>query len=151
MTAFQVILVAALGAMLLGTLVGGVRGWASRPVLAAWAGLLVVGMAAVIRPEATTRVASMLGIRRGADLLLYCTSVGMLAGFFMMYVRLRRVRSDLTILTRQVALMTVHDGQGGAALAPEEKPNEPGPSASTPPRSMAAGERIGSETFLKTP
>ena len=54
--------------------------------------------------EGTTTVASLLGIRRGADLLLYCTALGSILGFFMMYLRLRRVRRDLTVLTRQIAI-----------------------------------------------
>jgi hypothetical protein len=141
MTAFQVILVLALVGLLAGTAVGWVKRWASRAVLAAWGGLWIVGLLAVCQPDATTRVAAMMGIRRGADLLLYCSSLAMLAGFFMMYVRLRRVRSDLTILTRQVAIMTAHEGRVDSDRNPNGREvSEAG----------SEGGRGDAETFLKT-
>ncbi len=141
MTAFQILLVLALAGLLAGTAVAWIKRWASRGVLAAWGGLWIVGLVAACQPDATTRVASVLGIRRGADLLLYCTALAMPAGFFMMYVRLRRVRSDLTILTRQVAIMTAHDGQANT----DRNPNDSGASGAGP-----GGGRNGAETFLKT-
>ena len=149
MTAFQVILMVCLGALLVGTGAAWVKRWASRAVLAAWGGLWVLGLVAVWRPELTTRVAAALGIRRGADLLLYCTSVAMLAGFFMMYVRLRRVRSDLTVLTRQVAIMTAHEasasGEAGRGKY-ERNPNDGCLEGGIPVR-----PETDPETFLKTP
>jgi len=141
-TAFQIILVLAFGGLLAGTAVAWVKGWASRPALVAWAGLWLLGLVAAVRPDATTRVAALLGIRRGADLLLYCSSMAMLGGFFMMYVRLRRVRSDLTVLTRQVALMTAHErGVAGG----ERDPEGVGPKSHP-----ASGPGNDAETFLKT-
>ncbi len=141
MTAFQILLVLALAGLLAGTAVAWIKRWASRGVLAAWGGLWIVGLVAACQPDATTRVASVLGIRRGADLLLYCTALAMPAGFFMMYVRLRRVRSDLTILTRQVAIMTAHDGRANT----DRNSNDSGTSGAGP-----GGGRNGAETFLKT-
>ena len=141
MTAFQILLVLALAGLLGGTVVAWIKRWASRGVLAAWGGLWIVGLVAACQPDATTRVASVMGIRRGADLLLYCTALAMPAGFFMMYVRLRRVRSDLTILTRQVAIMTAHDGQANTV----QNPNAPEVSGADP-----EGDRGDAETFLKT-
>lgn len=144
MTAFQIMLVLALAGLLAGTAVAWVKRWASRGVLAAWGGLWIAGLLAACQPDATTRIASVMGIRRGADLLLYCTALAMPAGFFMMYVRLRRVRSDLTILTRQVAIMTAHEGR--------ERHAEPGRNSNVPEASGADAGRVRSdaETFLKT-
>jgi hypothetical protein len=59
---------------------------------------------AVIQPDLTTKVAHTVGIRRGADLLLYCAVVAMIAGFLMIYVRLRRLRREITLLVRELAL-----------------------------------------------
>jgi len=109
MTSFQVILIVALGTLLLATIIGILKQWASRGLLVAWAVLWILGMAAAIWPDSTTSVANALGIRRGTDLLLYCTTIVMLAGFFMLYVRLRRVRRDLTVLTRRLAIMDAHE------------------------------------------
>ena len=142
MTAFQVILMLTFGGLLTGTAVAWRKAWASKPVLMAWGGLWLIALAAICWPDATTRVATMLGTRRGADLLLYCTTVALLGGFFMMYVRLRRVRSDLTVLTRQFALMTVHERNGPQ---PDRNPNKPGRDDECTPNVIG-----DTETFLKS-
>jgi hypothetical protein len=113
MTAFQVLLIVALAALLVGTVAALVRGVASRGVLAAWTALWAAGLAAAIWPDATTSIANALGIERGKDLLLYCTTVAVFVGFFMLYVRLRRVRRDLTIVSRRMAMIDVHENPDG--------------------------------------
>jgi len=109
MTTFQILLIAALGALLVVTVVGLIRGWASRRIMAAWTALWIVGLLAAIWPDTTTRVANALGIERGKDLLLYCTALIMPIGFFMLYVRLRRVRRDLTVVVRHIAHLDAHE------------------------------------------
>ena len=49
-------------------------------------------------------MAQPLGIARGADLVFYCAILAMFIGFFMVYVRLRRLETTLTKLTRHLAL-----------------------------------------------
>lgn len=128
MTPFQIILIAFFGLMVSGTLLAIVRSWTSRSTLVMWLTVWLLGLLAAYWPEGTTTVATWLGIRRGADLLLYCTALGSILGFFMMYLRLRRVRRDLTILTRQIAIRLA-DGQ----IAPETNRNVQ-PSASSTDR-----------------
>ena len=103
MTAFQVLLVGVFGSLLILTLIGLARGAASRVTLGLRAVVWTVGLVAGLRPQLTTEAAKALGIRRGADLLLYCTALVVLIGMFMLYLRLRRMRRDFTVLTRRLA------------------------------------------------
>lgn len=63
---------------------------------------------AVVYPKITAIVARALGIGRGADLVSYCSVVLMLVGFTMIYVRLRRLRRELTLLVRELAIRDAH-------------------------------------------
>ncbi len=65
---------------------------------------------AVLWPDLTTRLAQLVGINRGADLVAYATTVVVFVGFLAMYIRLRRVRSDLTRLVRQMAIAEAVEG-----------------------------------------
>ncbi len=100
----QVILLVFSGALLLVALVATVRGRVSRIAGALWIVICLGGGAAVIWPGLTTRVARFLGIGRGTDLILYGTVVGMVLGFIMMYIRIRRLRRDVTLLVRHIAI-----------------------------------------------
>jgi hypothetical protein len=115
MSTFQVILIVALALLIVLTIVAIASGWSSRRGLVAWLVVWTAGLVAAILPDATTRVANSLGIERGKDLLLYCTTLAMLVGFFMVYVRLRRLRRQLTLLTRRIALDEVHENRTGDA------------------------------------
>ena len=122
MTPFQIILIAFFGVMVSGTLLAIARSWASRSTLVMWLAVWLLGLLAACWPEGTTTVASWLGIRRGADLLLYCTALGSILGFFMMYLRLRRVRRDLTVLTRQIAIRLA-DRQAAPEIGQIDQPS----------------------------
>ncbi|MEK7731822.1 MAG: DUF2304 family protein, partial [Planctomycetota bacterium] len=56
---------------------------------------------------------------RGADLVLYCAVIVMLIGFFMVYARLRRLRRDLTLLSRHLAI------RDAAPTSPPTNPPRP--------------------------
>ena len=123
MTPFQIILIAFFGVMVSGTLLAIARSWASRSTLVMWLAVWLLRLLAACWPEGTTTLASWLGIRRGADLLLYCTALGSILGFFMMYLRLRRVRRDLTVLTRQIAIRLA-DRQAAPEIDQNNQPSE---------------------------
>jgi len=59
---------------------------------------------ALLDPDRITAIANVFGINRGADLLIYCTALGGLIGFFMLYIRLRQMRNEITLLVRELAL-----------------------------------------------
>jgi hypothetical protein len=82
-----------------------------RPVASAfWMLVWLAAGTAIVVPDATTRVAKVLGIRRGADLLVYCMVLGFLVGFYVVYLKFRQLTREITVLTRELALRDVRDG-----------------------------------------
>jgi hypothetical protein len=102
---FQQILLAVIAASLLGSVVALLRGWASRREGLIWAGVCLAAGVVILWPEITSKVARALGIGRGADLVFYCAVVVMLLGFWMVYMRLRRMRREITVLVRHLAIL----------------------------------------------
>jgi hypothetical protein len=103
-TSFQTIGVCLLGTLFVLSLAAIFLGRATRREGIAWALVWFCAAVAIIKPELTVRVAKALGIGRGADFVLYCSVVAMMVGFMMMYVRLRRLQRELTIVVRHLAL-----------------------------------------------
>lgn len=104
MNGFQIIALVVVAGLFIFTVTALVKRSASRREGCAWALLWVVAALAIAWPEVTTHAAHALGITRGADLVLYCAVVVMMIGFLMVYVRLRRLQRDLTVLVRHVAI-----------------------------------------------
>jgi hypothetical protein len=104
MNLFQILAVAVVTGLLALSIVAMARGWATRREGLVWAFVWLCTGVAIARPDLTVLVAGALGIGRGADLVLYCAVIVMLIGFFMVYARLRRLRRDLTLLTRHLAI-----------------------------------------------
>ena len=104
MNLFQILAIAVVTGLLALSLVAMVRGWATRREGLVWAFVWLCTGVAIARPDLTVLVAGAMGIGRGADLVLYCAVIVMLIGFFMVYARLRRLRRDLTLLSRHLAI-----------------------------------------------
>lgn len=104
MTVFQIGLLGALGALLVGRIIAIYRRRGPRGVAGFWAAIWLGGAVAVAAPELTTELASRLGIRRGADFVSYVAVFVMFLGFYMGYMRLRRLDRNLTLLVRRLAL-----------------------------------------------
>lgn len=71
----------------------------------AWMVLWIAGLLAVIYPDETTEIAKLVGIRRGADLLIYSAVLAFIVGFYVVSLRLRQMSREITLLTREVALL----------------------------------------------
>lgn len=69
-----------------------------------WSILWLGAIAAILDPGITVRVAHLLGIARGADLVFYVAILGMFIGFFAGYLRIRRLESEITKLVRELAI-----------------------------------------------
>ena len=90
---------------------GSLRAWTleeRRPSLTAARPLRVpiwlAAAGAILVPDATMRLAHLLGIGRGADLVFYIAILAALVVFFLLYLRLVRLEHHLTELVRHLAL-----------------------------------------------
>jgi len=117
---FQTLALIAIAALFVLTLVAAVRGWATRRDALLWALLWLVAGVAIMWPGVTKVIANALGIGRGADLVLYCAVVVMMVGFLMVYVRLRRIRREMTLLVRELAI------RDAVSTSPPNPPDEAG-------------------------
>lgn len=113
MTPFQWILVGAISALAAVAVLAIVKGTIGRMSGAAWIVVLLVGLLSAIDPDRVTKVANAVGINRGADLVLYVLALAVFWGFLLVYIRLRRVRRELTLVVRRLAVMEAEEG--GAA------------------------------------
>ena len=80
----------------------GQRSQAVRRVLLALLGLFAVF--SVLFPETWTRLAELVGVGRGTDLLLYGLTIAFLGYVATSYVRFRALESTVTKLARRIAL-----------------------------------------------
>ena len=125
MTSFQWIAFAVLGVSFAVTLTLTVRRVITPRIGFAWGLLWIAAAVAIAKPELTATVARLLGIGRGTDLVLYVAILFMIFGFFAVYVRLRRVESDLTKVVRELAIRSADDSvvdgddRGGVPLRRE--------------------------------
>lgn len=78
-----------------------------------WSLVWLAAAGAILRPDLMMGLARKLGIGRGADLVLYGSVCVMLLGFMMTYVRLRRLRREITLVVRHLALKEVQDSKNG--------------------------------------
>jgi small membrane protein len=69
-------------------------------------GLAAIGVALILNPEFTNRVAARLGVGRGADLMFYFFIIFALFHFATTAATIRRMQRDLTRLAQALALAT---------------------------------------------
>lgn len=69
-----------------------------------WSGLFIIAAFGVIFPNYTTKVANLLGIGRGTDLILYGSIATLFYLVFRLYVLLEDVRHEITEVVRKIAL-----------------------------------------------
>ncbi len=72
-------------------------------------GLAGVGVVAVIWPDLTTQAANRVGVGRGTDLVLYLAVLGFGFVSIAVYQRISTLESQITQLTRELALRTPQD------------------------------------------
>jgi hypothetical protein len=88
------------------------RGGIGRLVGFGWLALWSTAGVAIAFPDTTAAAARLLGITRGADLVFYLAILGMIAGFFLVSLKLRELDGAITKLTRHVAITRAEDADG---------------------------------------
>ncbi len=127
MSGFQIVSLTVLGLLLVATLVAVRCRQIARRLGLPWAVLWLAAGIAIAWPESTRLAADTLGIGRGADLVLYTFLLITMMGFFMTYVRLRRLETHITTLVRHVALQDPRLPEANGVASPG-----PVPTASPP-------------------
>ena len=104
MNVFQTLIMLLFVTLAVLTLSAGLRGTVPKRVVAAGLLLWTFGAIATVWPHTVGDLAHALGVGRGADLLLYMTTLSLAVVCFYMYVRFRRVERQLTLLVRRLAM-----------------------------------------------
>jgi hypothetical protein len=103
MNAFQIFALITLGLACIWTLYAGVRH--GRPTQFLLTLVLATALLFILRPDLATIVARFLGIGRGADLVSYLTALAVLGCYSLIFAFERRIRIQLTELSRAIALI----------------------------------------------
>ncbi len=72
-----------------------------------WAVVIVVALI----PQATDPIAQIVGIERGADLLVYVAIVVLSYGLYRVLIRLEKVQKEITDIVREVAIKRAQDAE----------------------------------------
>jgi len=64
----------------------------------------ITAAAAILAPDVVTRTAELVGIRRGADLVLYVVALAFMATSFYFYSRYLNLQRQITDLVRHLAI-----------------------------------------------
>lgn len=104
MNVFQLLGIGLAAAFVIGLVAGAARGRIRRATALAWGMLWIAAAVTIAKPEITKIAAQALGIARGADLVFYSGILAMFVGFFVVYVKLRRIDTTLTKIVRHIAM-----------------------------------------------
>jgi len=80
--------------------------------------LLAAAWVSILLPELTTKIANMLGVGRGADLIIYFFALFTLYALVLLYTNVQTLTLQLTALVRQNAIRD-------AAVPPARRPSTP--------------------------
>lgn len=69
-----------------------------------WTGLFLSAIVGVAFPDETSRVASLMGIGRGVDLIVYASIAALFYLVFRAYVLMEDIRHEITELVRKIAI-----------------------------------------------
>ena len=66
----------------------------------------------IFNPDFLQKFASLLGVGRGADLLVYMTALGLFASSLLIFVKIREVERKVTRIVREIALKDLSGKEG---------------------------------------
>ncbi len=69
-----------------------------------WSVFWIIAGAVALLPNSTAQLAKLVGIGRGADLVVYTALAGLFFLIFKLMVKIERMNKDITKLTRKISL-----------------------------------------------
>lgn len=106
MNHFQLFGIALISIFILLSLANIIRYRGGSRVTFLWLFVWIISGIAIAEPSIAVVAARTLGIGRGADLIFYFNVLMTLTGFFVVYLRQRRLDRQITVLVRELALTT---------------------------------------------
>ncbi len=104
MSLFQIVVAPLLFILFVRAFWGLLRGRHSRRAALVEAAIWLSAAVAIVQPDISMRLAHIIGIGRGADLLLYLFVLAVLLGSFYFHRRLQRLESEISETVRQLAI-----------------------------------------------
>ena len=87
-----------------------------------WSIIWSVALISIINPNSTAIVARLLGIGRGADVIIYTSIVLIFYLIFRTQVMIEDLRHEISNLVRKIALENVQTGKSNSPSLPKNKP-----------------------------
>jgi hypothetical protein len=113
MNAFQILSISVLAVVFLLELVAVKRGASSRRAWALRSTILLAAAVAIADPDIVQRFAQLIGIGRGADVVLYLFVLFFIGTSFYFYTRCAQLQRQITTLVRHLALQGASQGRAG--------------------------------------
>ena len=66
---------------------------------------VISAIVAVVFPDLFGLLAGLMGVGRGADLLIYMTTFCLVSFVFLILAKIKQIESEITLLTREIALI----------------------------------------------
>ena len=110
MNGFQWIALTALAAAIVSEIVPRAHRALSTRLRALRAAICAIAAVAIARPDDVTRVAHLVGIGRGADIVLYVLALAFVGLSFYFYAQHLRLRRELSALASHIALKDAKRG-----------------------------------------
>ena len=104
LTGIQIILFVFIFLLLVRTILRFREGAIRQTAFLGWTLLWILGGAAVIYPDSTGKLAELLGVGRGVDVVVYISIVVLFFLLFKMYNRANTLEGEITKLVRALAL-----------------------------------------------
>ena len=122
MTAFQWLSLGSLALVLVWELVMRATGRSNWRVALVRCGVWIAAAIAITRPDLLQSLANRIGIRRGADLLIYLLALTFLATTFFLYSRYVRLERQVVQLVRELAILEAKRPQSATDHGPGDPP-----------------------------
>ena len=131
MNTFQFITLPLVGSLFILSLFKLFKGKKPRGIWVINAAVWLAAGIAIFHPEETHKIAWMLGIGRGADLLLYLLILSYLLSIFYIYTKFQKLESNITEIVRQLTIQDAFHTQPQNKVEQDRQKNDTETKSST--------------------